>query len=379
MQTARGTFFVFLILLFLSSCTNRNKNSKITRNPTSHYATGFEMADCGGFKKITVFDPWEKASGISFTYYLFHKNQSVPDSLKNKRIIFTPVERVICLSTSHVAFIAALGEGDKIRGVSGSRYISHPEVAKKIASGEIVDVGYDNNLNYERILQQEPDLVMVYGVSSEVTAYVRKMEDLGLNVFYVAEYLEESPLGKAEWIKCLAPLFGKEKEADVFFSQIEGNYVRLKKKAAEASGTPDVLVGLPYRDSWWIPGGESYLAHLIEDAGGNYIGKNNDSHESYVISFENALAMAHGAEVWINTGSVCSREEILATDERFASFPSFNSARIYNNNNRMSLSGGNDFWESGTIYPDKILHDFIVIFHPGLLGNSELYYYRKIE
>jgi iron complex transport system substrate-binding protein len=377
MQSVRIAFFV--LLFFFISCSDAPDGSRSARNDSTQYATGFEIHDFGRIKKITVFNPWEKASGISFSYYLIPENQSVPDSLKNKRIIFTPVERVVCLSTSHIAFIGALGEEDKIRGVSGSRYISHPEVAKKIASGEIVDVGYDNNLNYERILQQDPDLVMVYGVNSEVTAYVRKMEDLGLNVFYVAEYLEKSPLGRAEWIKAIAPLFEKTSQADSFFTVAEKNYEELKRKAKRITPRPRVLVGLPYRDSWWIPGGESYLAHLIEDAGGNYIGKENNSRESYVISFENALAMAHGAEVWINTGSVDSREEILAADERFASFPSFNNARIYNNNNRMSLSGGNDFWESGTIYPDKILHDFIVIFHPGLLGNSELYYYREIK
>jgi len=379
MQTVRVTFFVLLLLLFLSFCTDRNKSSRITRNHTTHYATGFEIADFGGLKKITVFDPWGKASGISFSYYLFHKNQSVPDSLRNKKIIFTPVERVICLSTSHVAFIGALGEADKIRGVSGSRYITHPEVSEKVHAGEIVDVGYDNNLNYELILQQKPDLVMVYGISSEVTAYVRKMEDLGLKVFYVAEYLEESPLGRAEWIKAIAPLFDKTNKADSFFLVVEKNYKELKEKAKRIAEKPEVLVGLPYRDSWWIPGGESYLANLIGDAGGDYIGKENNSRESYVISFENALYLAQDAKLWINVGMVRSKEEILDSDERFFNFPSVRNARIYNNNKRIGPDGGNDFWESGIVYPDKILHDFINIFHPGVLTNPELTYYREVN
>ena len=125
--------------------------------------------------------------------------------------------------------------------------------------------------------------------------------------------------------------------------------------------------------------GDSYLSELIKDAGGNYIGEKNRSHESYVISFENAVIWSAKANVWINVGSVSSKSEILAVDERFKNFPAFRNARIYNNNKRMSPQGGNDFWESGTVHPDLILKDLIQIFHPGLLEKSDLIYYREIK
>ncbi|MBN1822076.1 MAG: ABC transporter substrate-binding protein [Prolixibacteraceae bacterium] len=370
--------FGFFIIVFIVSCSSGPAKS-IRKHSSTIYAKGFETEDFDLFRKVTVYNPWEQASDISFTYYLFPKGAVVPDSLKGQRIIFTPVERVICFSTSHIAFLDALGETSRIKGISGAQYVNNQKVRDEIESGEVVDVGYDSGLNYEIILQQKPELILVYGIGSEVTTYARKMEDLGLNVFFVAEYLEESPLGKAEWIKCLAPLFNKENQAELFFSEVESNYKKLLKKASQASEKPNIMVGLPYRDSWWIPGGKSYLANLISDAGGIYVGRENDSHESFVVSFENALIMAEDIDVWINTGSVFTKNEIIAADERFISFPAFKNAQIYNNNKCLNPSGGNDFWESGTVYPDRILHDFIAIFHPGILDDSDLFYYRKLD
>jgi iron complex transport system substrate-binding protein len=229
------------------------------------------------------------------------------------------------------------------------------------------------------MLKQKPDLIFVYGVGGEVSSTVMKMEDLGLKVFFVSEYLEEQPLGKAEWVKCFAPLFEKEKEADLFFSEIENNYNLLKEKIKNIQQKPSILVGLTFRDSWWVPGGKSFLANLIADAGGNYIGKDNPSRESFVLSYENALKWSESANIWINVGTVNSKAEILDTDERLKKFPAFLSAKIFNNNGRMGPEGGNDFWESGTVYPDKILGDLIRIFHPGLLQSDSLVYYKEIK
>jgi iron complex transport system substrate-binding protein len=367
---------VVFIVLFIQCDRKNDSERKQTKNK---YARGFEVESSGTIKKITVFNPWEKANNISFEYYLLKKGQKIPDSLKRKKVIIAPVERVVCLSTSHIAFLDALNETNRIVGISGSQYINNQKIRERIKSGEVVDVGYDDGLNYELLLKQKPDLVFVYGIGSEVSATVMKMEDLGLKVFFISEYLEESPLGKAEWIKCIAPFFEKENEAELFFQGIEKDYNSLKDSVLRVTEKPDVLVGMTFRDSWWVPGGKSYLANLIEDAGGNYIGKNNRSDESYVLSFENALKWSETTDIWINVGSVYSKAEILASDERFKKVPSFNNARIFNNNGRMSPEGGNDFWESGTVYPNRILGDLIRIFHPGLLEGNGLEYYREVK
>ncbi len=371
--------FIFLIFLvyILGGCSNSVRKSAETIN-SNHYAGGFHLQKNGDITQLTVFNPWEKARNVQFDYFLINRNKSVPDSLKDRKVIKTPINRIICLSTSHLGFIDALNENESVVGISGAPYVSNPEIQQRIKEGKVLDVGYGQNLNYEVILNQKPDLVMVYGVGSEVTGYTQKLEELGIPVVMNAEYLEETPLGKAEWIKFVGALYEKETEADEFFSEVEKNYLQLKKKADEASEHPKVLVGSPYKDSWWVPGGKSYLANLIHDAGGDYLGKDNSSHESYVISFENALTLGNEADVWINMGILASKKEILAADSRFKNFKVLSAGKVYNNNKRLSEGGGNDFWESGTVRPDIVLSDLISVFHPGLI-SEEMVYYRQVK
>ena len=371
-------FFVLLLTFgLLSQGCGRNEPGQVVPLK-NHYAGGFEIVEGDGFTRLTVKNPWEQARNVSVDYYLVDRNLEVPESLKGKTIIRTPVNRIVCMSTTHLAYLDKLGQLDKISGISGSQYVSHPAVRKRIGLGEIRDVGYGQNINYEEIIRQKPDLVMMYGVDSEITGIIQKFQDLGIPAILNAEYLEPSPLGKAEWIRFIGAFFDQTAKSDSIFQDIETRYRQLAGKAAGANPKPSVMVGLPYRDAWWVPGGESYLAHLIKDAGGNYLGMENKSHESYVVSFEEALLWASRADVWINTGTAFHREDILAADPRFGNFGVFQKGRIYNNNRRTSPEGGNDFWESGTLAPEVILSDLIRVFHPGLIGGDTLFYYREV-
>jgi iron complex transport system substrate-binding protein len=366
-----------VVLFFYAGCSNtrNNENSSGSQN---NRARGFEMEESAGITKLTVFNPWEKANDVSYEYFLVKRAMDVPDSLKGKKIINVPVERVICLSTTHLAYLDVLDENSAVVGISGSRYISNPEIRQRMDQGMVPDVGYGQNLNYELMVDLKPDLVLVYGIGSEVTSYAGKLQELGIPVVMVAEYLEESPLGRAEWIKFFGALFEKKQMAGEYFLKLEKEYNRLKALVSEQNEKPEVLVGSPYKDAWWVPGGNSYMANLISDAGGKYIGRNNPSHESYVISFENALAWSGRADVWINMGNLASKKEVIAADQRFKSFAVFNKGKMYNNIKRLSSHGGNDFWESGTVNPHFILRDLISIFHPGLI-EEELVYYREIQ
>ncbi len=369
--------FYLLILTFLAGGCSQSGNHLEFKN-TNKYARGFQIDRGDEVTKLTVFNPWEKAKNISVEYFLIEREKIVPDELAGKSVIKTPVERVICLSTTHLAFLEALDETDAVAGISGSQYVSTPKIREKMERGKVPDVGYGQNLNYELIVSQKPDLVMVYGIGGEVTSYTKKMEELGIPVIMVAEYLEETPLGKAEWVRFIGVLFNKNKQAEDFFIHIETEYIRLKNLALHDTQRPKVLVGSPYNDSWWVPGGESYLANLISDAGGFYLGKENSSHESYVISFEHALTWAGEADIWINMGNYVSKKEIVGADERFGHLPVFKNGKLYNNVKRLGSHGGNDFWESGTVNPHLILQDLISIFHPGLI-EEEMIYYQEIK
>jgi iron complex transport system substrate-binding protein len=371
----RISYRYFLFFLIIYGCQHKASNN-FNRLSANGYARGFSIVKTPFFTKLTVYNPWENAGNCHIEYYLVPEGTK-NDSLKNRIIV--PVKRAICLSTTHVAFLSALGVTDKICGLSGSNYVSDSVLNKRIEKGEVPDVGYDQNLNYELIVQLKPDVVFAYGVGSEVVGFINRLKDLGIPVVLNAEYLEQSPLGKAEWIRFIAPFFNKGETGDSIFKSVEKNYIKLKNSIANCQNRPLVMTGMPYKDQWWVPGGKAYLSTMLNDAGANSLWKDNLSSESFVISPEQMIVKAEKADFWIHTGFVTSMKGIAGFDSRFTKFAPYINNKVYNNDLRMSHGGGNDFWESGVVHPDWILKDLISIFHPEISCQQLLYYYRKLE
>ncbi len=234
-------------------------------------------------------------------------------------------------------------------------------------------------MNYERIVELNPDLVITYGVGSEVTGYNQKLNDMGIETIIIPEYLENHPLGKLEWIKFIAAFYDKEEIAQTYFEKVENEYNQLIVQLPEEKEKPKVLFGLPWKDVWYVPGGKSFLAKMVNDAGGSYLWKDNQSRESISLNIENVFIKANKADIWLNTGTVHHKEEMLKIDERFKDFRPYTVSKIYNNNLQENAAGGNNYWEKGVVEPHIILKDLIKIFHPGLLPNHSLVYYRYIE
>jgi iron complex transport system substrate-binding protein len=371
----RISFFYLLSILIICGCQRRAGNH-FDRLSENKYAHGFSIEEASSYTKLSVFNPWENADNSRFDYYLVHAGYK-NDTLKNR--ITVPVKRAICLSTTHVAFLSVLDETDKICGLSGTKYVFDSLLTDKIGKGKIPDVGYDQSLNYELIVQLKPDVVFAYGVGSEVIGFVNRLKDLGIPVILNAEYLEQSPLGKAEWIRFIAPFFDKSEMGDSIFKSVETNYIHLKNSTANCQIRPSVMTGLPYKDQWWVPGGKAYFATMLNDAGANYLWKNNQSNESFVISPEQMIVEAEKADFWILNSFVKSLDGIAGFDKRFTKFAPYIHKKVYNNDLRLSPGGGNDFWESGVVHPDLILKDLISIFHPEISGQQPFYYYRKLE
>lgn len=377
-------FTVFFILLILFSCSNSKKdyNNQVDRKIESvnlKYAKGFQIDLLNNYKLVTVVDPWSGANNIEYQYLLVDKDEKLPDFANEYTVIRTPIEKVVCLSTTHVAFIDILNKTESIVGVSGTDYINNKKVRKNIENKQVFDVGYDSNLNYELIAGINPDLVITYGVGGEIAGYNQRLKDLGINAVMNAEYLEDHPLGKLEWIKFIAAFYNMEDEANFYFNTIENEYNVLLDIVRGVNYKPKVLIGLPYKDSWYVPGGKSFLAKMVEDAGGEYIWKENNSRESQPFNTESVFVKATKAEIWLNTGTVNSKSDILKVDERFENFTPFNESLIFNNNLRMNKLGGNDYWETGLVQPNIVLQDMIKIFHPDLLKNHQLVYYKQIK
>lgn len=376
---------LFIMFFIISSCSNKSESSlnndkNIPFDKINlRYAEGFTIEKKDNCKFVTIKNPWQGAENVEYKYALVNKNEKNPKLPGNYKIIKTPINRVICLSTTHIAFIDVLEETESIVAISGTDYVNNSKIRKRIDNNKVLDIGYDNSLNYELIVSLKPDLVITYGVGGYVAGYNQKLNDLGIQTMIIAEYLEDDPLGKLEWIKLIGLFYDKEEQANEYFNRAMREYNKLLVLTEQIENKPKVLFGLPWKDVWYVPGGKSFMAKMVEDAGGDYIWKSNESRESLPFGIESIFANASDAEVWINTGSVNEKSDILKVDERFKNFEPFKNGKIYNNNLRINQFGGNDYWETGLIEPHVVLKDMIKIFHPDILLNYQLVYYKIIE
>lgn len=342
------------------------------------YAGGFRISTAEGKESviITTFTPWQGAEGETRSLFMARNGEKPPKGFKGQ-VLEGDAERIVCLSSSYIAMLDALGEVDRVAGVSGMDFITNPYIQEN--RDRIADVGYDGNTDYERLLASAPDIVLLYGITG-ASGMEAKLKELRIPFMYIGEYMEESPLGKAEWCVPVAEIIGCRERGIEIFNRIPKRYDSLKTIAARVPERPDVMVNIPYGDAWIMSPPGSYMGRLITDAGADYIYPGDTTEVSRTIDIEEAYKLVNECDYWINTGRVTSKAALLAELPKFADVPCLKEGRVYNNNLRINRYGGDDFWESGIMHPDIILEDLINIFHPGLLGKSgSLYYYRKIE
>ncbi|NOZ35577.1 MAG: ABC transporter substrate-binding protein [Chlorobi bacterium] len=368
----------FILIIFFLSCENRkSKNNDTNFNTVKNfYAKCFKIEKNNAVTKLSIFD----TEGIlKNEYYLIDTEKEIPQNIKNKSIIRVPVKKVICLSTTHIAFLDILDETDKIIAVSGTQYVYSQILRKRIQKDEIKDVGYENSLDFELLLSLKPDLVTVYDINGSISPAINKLKQYHIPVVQINEYLEPSVLGQAEWLKFFAEFFNKSEFAKNKFAAVCKSYSELKKMTDTVTEKPTVLLNMPWKGTWYIPGGKSNVAQLIADAGGNYIWKNTEEQHNTALSIEEVYSEARQADFWLNPGQAKSINDIIGTDIRLKKFSALKTGEVFNRNNRLSPSGGNDYMESGTVRPDLILKDLIQILHPELIRNDSLFFYQKLK
>ena len=303
---------LLLCLIVLISCNEKRgikPNDKSAGDYQIKQAKRLEIERGPDYTRVTIINPWQGADNVNMTYFLVRRGSALPSGIDIAKVITVPVEKIVCMSTTHVAMISALGEENTIAGMSGTGFIYSDVLNSRAREGLINDVGYEANLNKEMILKIRPDITMIYGVGSESSGYVGKIEELGIKVIYNADYLETDPLGKAEWIKLFGALYCREKMADSIFNAEVQAYNNLKSYIAEKIVTkPRVLLGLPFRDTWFISPGNSFVSRLISDAGGEYIWKDTKSSVSMPVGLENVYLKALNADYWLNIGTVQNKK-----------------------------------------------------------------------
>ncbi|MBX2911154.1 MAG: ABC transporter substrate-binding protein [Cyclobacteriaceae bacterium] len=377
-QKALSHLLLPLLLLHgLTACRPTAKKQPEKAMATMEYAQGFTFRKEGASTEIELKQPYAQASA-PLRYLLVPKNEKVPHHDPGIQVIRTPVDKIVCTSTSHIALLDYLNEVDKLVGFPSTELISSKKARARIDAGRVADLGMDKEMDLELLYSLHPDLVMGYSISGDM-GNLNKIKQLGIPVVVNAEYLENHPLGRAEWIKYMAAFFGKEKMADSVFAFIKTEYLKAQALVEGIRSRPTVMSGILYGDAWFLPGGQNYGARVFQDAGYRYLWADNPSNGFIKLSFENVLSKGKGADYWIGVGSFRSLEGMKSAEPRYALFQSFQSKQVYTYDARTGPTGGSEYLELGYSRPDLILKDLIKIAHPDLLPGYTPYFHEKLH
>ena len=367
---------IFIILSLCVGCGVQTKQgAENFKNSlyTPEYASGFVIdTDGEGNNIIRVTQPWQGSDVEEQTLAIFATEEAAEGYVGE--YIVGAADRVVCMSTSHIAMLDAVGMVDAVVGVSGKQYITNEHVSQSVT---VKDVGYDSNLNYELLVMLQPDVVLMYGVAAENSAVTAKLRDLGIPYLYLGDYTEESPLGKAEWLVAISEIVGCRERGVEEFREVVERYEAVKANVSRGGDVPKVMFNLPYQDVWYMPSDESYMVQLVEDAGGEYIYKGkNTTRGSVTVSLEEAYMLVADADVWLNVGQCSTMEELQRAAPHFMTTSVVERGEVYNNNRRRTAAGGSDFWESAIVRPDVVLAELAAI----MAGEAvESCYYQQLQ
>lgn len=349
---------------------------------TVKYARGFTLEYHQGYKLVRVLSPWRDAK-TTFTYVLVPRGGKAPSTVvPDALVVETPVRRAIVTSTTCVPYFAMLGIEDAIAGMTGTGQVGTPSVAARIKRKAIIEVGTGSGMakgfDMERLLALQPDLIMTYGTGDPQYDHHAKLAEAGFRVAINGEYMETTPLGRTEWMKFIAAFFDKDADAERTFADIARRYDAEAEKARAANTRPTVFTGMDYQGTWHMPGGNSYVAAFLRDAGAEYLWNDDQSTGSMPLTTEAVIARAKDADFWLNPAMCRSLAELAGADERYTVFRAFRSGQVYNDNATIGPGGGNDYWETGIANPDRVLADLISIFHPEVLPAHQRTWYQQL-
>lgn len=350
------------------------KTDKKLKTTLVKYAQGFDIQIYNDYKKLIIKSPYPDA-----------KNQqefilvSAPDkSFRGPNQLHVPVKKMVATSTTHIPMMELLGAANSLVGFPNTDYISSKKTRQRIENGKVTDLGNEQHFNTEVLISLQPDVVVAFSMGKSSKMY-NTIEQNGIPVIYNGDWLEATPLGRAEWIKFFGVLFNKEKEADSIFNEIEAAYKASKKIALQASKTPNVMSGVLYKDKWNLPAGESFTAQLYKDANTNYLWSDSKGQGSLVLSFEAVFNIAAQADLWIGSGYYTSLDDLKNANSHYEQFSTFKTGEIYSFSKKRSESGGVAYFEFAAIQPHIVLKDLIKVAHPELLPGYEPYFLQRLE
>ena len=342
------------------------------------HADGFTIEYFNNYKVVTVRTPWTGAEEAA-TYVLVQCGTPAPSGFDDAIQIEVPIRSIVSMSTTYLPYIEMFGRMNSLVGVDSAAFAYNATVHEKLEAGELAELGSGPTVDVEAALELDPDVIMTFASGSPDFDTHPKLEEVGLTVVLNADYLDVTPLGRAEWGKFITVFYNDEALSEAWFDSVVTEYDDLAALTADLTERPTVFANTPFEGTWYMPGGQSYTAQFLNAAGADYLWGEDESTSTLFLDFESVFDEAAEAEYWLNLGFVFSREDLEATDERFADFAAFQNGALYNYDLRTNEFGGNDFFESAAANPQRVLADLIKIFHPDLVPDHAFVYYRIVE
>jgi iron complex transport system substrate-binding protein len=344
----------------------------------NRFAQGFEISQNSNGFTINLLSPWMDNFSTTYAYNLVFNDSLKQVGKVNSQTIKIPLKRVAIMSTTHLALIESLGEMETVLGISERQYVNSQAFWEHHQRNAVVEIGYENTLDMENVIKLMPDAVFVYGLSQGISQTVERLVKMGIPVVFVSEFNEVHPLAKLEWLRFMACFFNKLDMADSIFNQKVAHYNQIREMVVDVPIRPTVLVGLPWKDVWNVPGNNTVTATFIDDAGGRYLFSHLNQKVNYPLGIEEVFLQAGQADYWIHVGFANSLADIAASDNRFVNFKAFSMGNVFNNNKIQNNVGGNDYLESGIMNPEVVLKDLISVFHPEIFQEYVEIYYKKM-
>jgi iron complex transport system substrate-binding protein len=343
------------------------------------YAKGFTVEYFENYKVLKITRPWRNAEKV-FTYLLLERGTKAPELIPDAQVIEVPVRNIASVAATHLAYLGELGKLNQLIAIGNAKYINNESVLDAIEAGNVQAVGNGPDINIEKLLAINPEIVTTFAMGKDTKDDYQQLMAKGIKTIIFSDYMEESPLGRAEWLKCMALFFNEEAKAEELFSQVEKQYLALKSKTEGVAERPSVLLGFEINGKWNMPGGKSHQATYIADAGGSYLWKEDESSGRIPLSFEVVLEKGAQAEYWFDQSLTWTEASHIAkADPRYTKIKAYQANKVFNNNASLGPGGGNLYNETGIVHPDRILADLISILHPELMPDHQLTYYRHLN
>ena len=372
-------FLILVLFCSFSACKQPVSEGKIELSALPlRYANGFAISRGKDFWEVEVTQPWT-GSDQTFRYLILEENAEKPQG-EFSAVIQLPVQKIVLTSTTQIPHLDLLNSTEKLIGFPQVDLISSPKAWEQINSGKVTDLGSGPSANTEMVIDLEPDLVMISTLGDDLR-YMDLLAQAGVPALINGEYVEQHPLGRAEWIKFTGVILGQYEESVAVFETIEKEYLEAEKliENLPATAKPTVLSGVMYQDIWYAPASESWGAQILENAGGRYIFGDQSGTGSLQLNYEFVLENALETDFWIGSADFADLESMGTADPRYQVFQPFKTGKVFTYTLKTGPKGGLEYFELGYMRPDLILKDLIKILHPNLLPAYELYFYRQLD